>query len=207
MKVITLDTVKTLLGISESTYDTALSSAIVYIDMIVKQITNNRYNYKVLGDTEAGSKYVYVYSDTGLLKFSSSYYDDLEEYLEIGAKISGTGIPAGAYIDELYYNSPTIELAGTDRDVPVIELNEAATATNTGKQIFIGINKAYEPIIAKAAWWRTLQVSTDIRSDAWKSKRMGPVNVTKTEMDAKLDGRYGVPIWLTKALPHYHRGY
>ena len=197
MRVIDLATTKTLLGITDTSYDTEITAAIPYIDAAVKQITRNRYNYRVIGATESGSTRMSL-SPGGL------DYNDLEEYIETGMLISGTGIPANAYIAEVFYNYPTREYV-----TEIIEIDLSANATETGSDVsvYLGINIAYQPIIAKAVWWWTLQTNTAIKNDVWQSRRMGPVSVSKQDMDAKVDGSYGVPIWLVKALPHFHGGH
>lgn len=206
MQVISLETCKTLLGISDSAYDTAISAAIPYIDAVVKKITGNRYNYKIKADIENGSQYAFVYTDTTESRYGHEY-DNLKDFLQVGLTISGTGIPDNTYISDLYYNSPTVKITSTDESIPQIILSQAATQTATSKELFIGINILYRPIIAKAIWWHTLQLNTTIQDTAWKSKRMGPVSITKTDMDARLDGKYGLPVWFVRAFPKGHTGY
>lgn len=211
MRVITLSKVKELLGITDSTYDTELTAAITIVDAAVKRITRNRYNYQIVGDVKNGSNYVEVYS----LLFDGRrvwdyegkrYIDDLSEYLEIGQQVQGEGIPDNTIISDVYYNGGMVDFSGDNRNVPVIELSNAATSNNVSAQIFLGINTALQPIIAKAVWWQTEQMNTTINDTTWKSRSMGPVSVTKGE-DAQMDGKSGMPLFLLRALPRYHGGH
>lgn len=214
MRVITLSRVKELLGLStDDTYDSELNTAIPIVDAAVKRITRNRYNYQIVGETKNGSKYVEVYSLfddwTRLYERKGDYQHnhDLEDYIEIGQKVTGEGIPDDTHIVEVYYNGPAVELDGDTLTVPVIELSNAATATDSAAQILLGSSIALDPVIAKACFWQASQINTSISDTAWKSKSMGPVSVTKSDMDAKLDNKSGMPAWFVKALPRYHGGH
>ena len=121
MKVITLAKTKELLGISNTSQDAAINAKIPFIDATVKQITNNRFNLMIIGDATIDSPYIPVSSvitatNTNYVVLDKShrenvsginnpyYIDDLNEYLEIGQLVQGTGIPADTYIAEIFYN-------------------------------------------------------------------------------------------------------
>lgn len=204
MQVITLAQVKTFLGITDGTYDSEITAAIPYIDTMVKQITRNRFNMQIglvleNGSTTSSLTSINSYNVTGLIDPDYS----IEEYIEIGQELEGTGIATGTYIKDIYYNYSSNDYI----NLVTVILSENATADSDGTVVFAGINIAYKPIIAKAVWWHTLQLNTTIKNDIWKSRTMAPLSVTKSDMDAKIDGTYGVPIWLVKALPHYHGGH
>lgn len=205
MQVITLAQVKALLGLANTTYDAAITASIPYIDSAVKQITRNRFNMQIglvleNGSTTASLTSIDSYSATGLIDYDFG----IEEYLNVGQELEGTGIATGTYIQDIYYN-----YAATDSiNLVTVILSENATADSDGTVVFAGINITYKPIIAKAVWWQTLQTNTKIRNEVWKSRNMGgELIVTKADFDAKIDGSYGVPIWLVKALPRYHGGH
>jgi hypothetical protein len=204
MQVITTAQVKTLLGLTVTTYDTAITAAIPYIDSVVKQICRNRFNKQIgLALTDENTT-AYVYSvNNYYIKGRTQPIDGIEEYLEIGTELQGTGITAGTFIQDLYYDYEATDY----NNFLTLILSSAATADSDGSIVFTGINIAYKPIIANAVWWHTLQLNQTIKSEVWLSRTMGPLSVTKAEMDAKIDGKYGVPIWLVKALPHWHGGH
>ena len=183
MRVITLDRVKELLGIDETTYDADLQIALPIIDAAVKQITGNQYNHHVYGSTENGSDSVSLIMDI--------------ESVQVGQLISGDGIPADTYVEEIIY----------DDGILTVTMSEDATASGDLIDMWLGIPISYQPVIAKAVWWQKDQFSTTITDDAWSSKSMGPVSVTKAGGSEKLDGKTGMPLWFVRAFPRYHGGH
>jgi len=163
MKVITLAKAKELLGIENSSQDAAITAKISYIDSLVKQITKNRFNFLILGDTTLDSPYIPVYSiisytgdryeyDRKTGRYFSNginnsyYFDDIDDYLDIGQQIEGEGIPTESYIDEVFYNGDLITDSSVNYAVPTIKLSQNATATNAGVRLYVGMNIAYQPI-------------------------------------------------------------
>lgn len=214
MRIITKDRVKELLGITDGDHDSDIDLAIPIIDAAVKRITRNRYNTQVIGEMESGSKYVEVYEVLDnwqqiykRKKWSDYHVRDIGEYLETGQRITGEGVDSDTYIEEVYYNGPTVEFSGKTYNVPVIEMSNAATETNSSAQIFLGVNIGLEPIIAKAVFWQLGQFDTSIRDESWVSKSMGPVSVSKSTLDSRIDGKSGMPLFLIKALPKGHGGH
>ncbi len=213
MRIITLSRVKELLGITTNDYDSDINLAIPIVDAAVKRITRNRYNTQVIGEMTNGSPYVEVYEvldnwqEIYKRKKWSEGVRDIGEYLEVGQRISGEGVDSDTYIEEIYYNGPTVEFSGKTYNVPVIEMSNAATSTTASAQIFLGVNIALESIIAKAIFWQLGQINTSIRDESWVSKSMGPVSVSKSTLDSKVDGKSGMPLFLIKALPRGHGGH
>lgn len=214
MRVITLDRTKELLGIDTADHDSDIQTAIPIVDAAVKAITRNRYNTHVIGETTNGSEYVEVYEVLDnqreiytRKKWSAEHVRDIAEYLQVGQRVSGEGVPDDTYIEEVYYNGPTVVFGSKTYNVPLIEMSNEATETNSSAQIFLGVSIALEPIIAKAVFWQVGQFNETIRDESWVSKSMGPVSVTKATFDAKVDQKWGMPLFLIKALPHHHGGH
>jgi len=201
MKVISLSKAKELLGISGTTMDTAITAKIDYIDAIVKQITGNRFNYRVIGQLTSGSPRVSLTSiNTNIYRYE---VETLQEFLQVGQLISGEGIPADTYIEEVYYNLPTDDVV-TDNFIPEIDMSADATEDGAGVAVYLGANIAQQMIIAKGINYLIQQTSTSVDDNTWTSKTMGPVSVTRGEMNAKIDGKYGMPSWFVRAFPKYH---
>lgn len=219
MKVITLAKTKELLGIADTSQDTVISAKIPYIDSLVKRITRNRYNLKVYGDTTLDSPYMAVrsiltFDDTEYVyeresrRFVSGinnycFYDSLSEFLEIGQLIEGTGIPADTYIDEVYYNGNPFNDGTDDYAIPTIKLSANATETTESGIAYIGINIAYQPVIAKGIQYLINKTSTTLPGRTISS--VGTVSYAGE--DNRVDGRYGMPSWFVKALPRYVGGH
>lgn len=223
MKVITLAKTKELLGITGSDQDTLINAKIPYIDSLVKRITRNRYNLKIYGNVTTGSPYmavssIFTYDGTEYVyerqsrQFISGinnycYYDDLSEFLEIGQQIEGTGIPADTYIDEVYYNGNPFNDGTDDFAIPTIKLSANATETTESGIAYLGINIAYQPVIAKGIQYLINTTSTTLPTNALASRSLGPSSKSFAAEDQKMDNKYGMPAWFTKAFPRYVGGH
>ncbi len=205
MKVITLAKTKELLGIKNTTYDTQIARYIPIIDAKVKQITGDRFNYQVVGNVISGETVVEIYglrNATGGIQ-NNFTLDDLEEYLAVGDKIEGTTLPDDNYIDEIYYNSYSARISSVDKSIPTIKLATAATSTDGNAELFIGINIAYQPIIAKGLLWMIGEENINTPKQSLQSKSIGSISLSYGDHESRIDGRYGMPVWFIKALPHY----
>lgn len=210
MATITLAQVKQFTTLTDAD-DATITAMIPIIDSKVRLVTRNRFNYQIYANLVTGQVNAEV---TGLANYAGLYLaygnsginanwevDDIADYIEVGAQLSGEGIEAGTYIEEVYYNGPDF---GGDI-IPVITLSQAATATGQ-KQIQMGIPLAYVPTIAKGVQWLIEQAGKSSSSEQGgiKSKSMGPVSVTYSDNDSAIDGLTGMPAWFTKGLPRYH---
>lgn len=221
MKVITLDKCKSLLGISDSSKDAAITANIPIIDSKVKSIMNHRLNDQVTGDIASGVLYVPVYGFVcGGVNYAyrsgrvwcsginNNYViDDLEEFLEVGQLIEGSGIPAEAYIDEIYYNGGSVEFDDISYSVPVIKLSIAPTETKTGNQMFIGVTIGLQTTIAKGVQYLINSTSTSLPTNSLASRAIGPTSKSFAAKDQEIDNKYGMPAWFVKAFPQYQGGH
>lgn len=233
MRCITTAEVKTLLGLSVSTYDTAIAAAIVKIDAIVRRLTRNRFNMTAVVDTTSGTTGVVVHeirsasgfplssgkswgwaatpSDrhTGLYG-STSYsrceteYNPISYFLEVGMQVSGIGIASGATIVDVYPDGGTID--GVEYCAPAIELSADCTATGE-VTIQTAIPADLQYIVAAGVWWLVSSDPKTPKDDTWVSRSMGPLSVSRGASDTKIDGGSGMPLWFVKALPTYMGGF
>lgn len=198
-RIITRDQVKTQLGITSAIYDSQIDAKLPIIDAKVKTITQRRWNDRIVGNITSGSAYVEIYSyDTDV--YYTDYYDDLIDYVMVGQQITGTGIPSGAYITDIWAKG-----TASNDTYPQIELDQNATATTAGEDLFLGFPITYHDIVAKGVQWLINQTNTRITDNTWSSKSMGPVSVTKSQGDNRIDGASGMPLWFVKGLPRYMR--
>lgn len=201
MTVITSAQVKTLLGITASTYDAAIALKIPIIDSLVKRLTRNRYSYQVNGSIVTNSKTLTVstiYSYAGILL--DPYVDGItiNDILVCGQQIEGTGIASGSYITDMSsfgcLATPTITLS--------------ANATATGSVVALtGIPIDLQQVIAKGIWFMIDNDSTVLKDDTWISRRMGNMSVTRGNKDTAIDNTSGMPMWFIKAFPSFQGGY
>jgi len=223
VKVISLTKTKELLGIFDSGSDAAITAKIPYIDSLVKRITNNKYNLKVYGDATDSSPYIsvsgivtqdgveYIYDRdsrafrSGINNFS--YTDIISEILEVGQLIEGTGIPADTYIDEIFYNGTSFIDGSTEYELPTIKMSTNATVTSTDGSVYIGMNIAYQPIVAKGIQYLIDGTNTTLPCNGIASKSFGPVSTSYSQADLKINNKYGMPGWFIKAFPRQIVGY
>jgi hypothetical protein len=223
MKVITLAKTKTLLGLDPGTAEenAAITANIPIIDSKVKQITNNRYNDQIIGDVTTGVLYVPIF---GFTCFNQRFthisgrvwcsginnnwvIDDLEEYIQVGQLIEGEGIPAEAYIDEIFYNGHSVEFDGVTYEVPVIKLSVVATETNTSAQLFIGVTIGMQTTIAKGVQFLINSTNTSLPTNSIASKSILGVSKTFSSVDQAIDNKFGMPGWFVKSFPQFQGGH
>jgi hypothetical protein len=226
MIVITLAKTKELLGITDTASDAAITAKLPIIDAKVKLTTNNTYNYKFGGDTTLDSEFISVYELVSDFNTNSLYrsfrsgwdwravsginnpfiFTDISEFLEPGQLIEGDNIPADAHIVDITSNGASVTISGTDYHVTFIELSEAATATQAGSILTGGISIGYQDIIAKGIQYLINGTSTTLPGTGLASRSVGPLSVSFSTSDQKIDGKTGMPAWFSKGLPRFQRG-
>jgi len=215
MLVITLAKVKELLGITSTDFDTQISAKIPIIDAKVKQITRNNYDFKFYGVPVSGSKemYVYAYLPTnfnygeysGINNFNVK--SNIAESLEVGQLITGTGIAAGAYIENIVHKGLTDNDTGFVQDVVYIEMSAAATSSADSSEITAGISIGYQDIIAKGIQYLINSTSTTLPSGGVASESIGSYSYSLSSSNQKIDGKSGMPYWFTAGLPRFQGGF
>jgi hypothetical protein len=204
MRVITRDQVKAQLGITDSSLDAQIDAKLPIIDVKVKQITNNRFNYQITAGLTTGSDIATISS----LSLPTTNWrwtlDDIEEYISIGDQIEGDGVPIESYVSELYYNGSYATISGTQYTIPAIKLNVVATESGI-KELFLGINIGYHDIIAKGVQYLITGTSQSLPQNRLKSKSLPPLSVTYA--DNTVNKTYGMPNWFVEALPTYMSGH
>lgn len=207
MKCITLETCKSLLGIAETvtTYDDAIEAKINYIDVTVKRITKNKFNMQIVGSTTINTKILSVY---GIYSYAGQIYDSGEytgygitDILSVGQQLEGAGIGSGAYIADMIAENSFVNVV-----YPRIELSANATATGQ-TSIMTGIPIDLQQVIAKGIWWLMQNDSTIIKDENWTSRSMGPLSISRSDSDLKIDMISGMPLWFVKAFPRFQGAY
>lgn len=220
--VITRDQVKLYLGVSDTSIDAEIDRYIPIIDTAVKQITRNDWNARYSLQTTSGSR------DARIFPIDSFDDDDINirtnrnvgrrvslsrvgDSLRTGQTVTADNVPSDTYFTDVFIQ----EYSGTGRSsrsfyeynkIISVELSVAATATGSETAI-VGINIAYLPIIAKGVNWFIAKENRTNPTSTFETKRVGPLTLTRSDVEADIDGRFGVPSWLVKALPKYTRGY
>jgi len=210
MNMITVAQVKSYCGITASTYDADIAIYIPVAEAAIKSITRNRYTMRVSGTTTAGSTTIPIYSlygwgwsrgHEGDCKLWDTQFriDDVTEYVENGASVTGTGVPAGAYVTDVY------DIDSSGAWSPNIELSSAATASGS-VTLTLGLPISLMPVVAKGVFWLVGNKTTSAINAGWSSRSMGPLSVTLGGNQA-IDNKYGMPVWFVSAFPRYHGGH
>ncbi len=178
LNLITLDTVKTQLGIADGTYDAQITAMLPQVSNDVRRILNN--NYDVV-------EYATVTSDSAEFTADRTKYDGrvYVPWFQLGQVISGTGIPDDTYIQSY------------DRDTAVYTMSATATASAT--YFYPTIIISQWSAISKMIFYRISQQTTGSAS-VEKLKSVSYGNVSKTFADNEINSKYDYPNTLLKDL-------
>lgn len=220
--VITRDQVKLYLGVADTSIDAEIDRYIPIVDAAVKQITRSKWNQRYSLSTTSGSLIgrifpVDAFNDPDIHLRTSDNVGNPQslsrvgDTLEPGQTVTATNVPNNTHFVDVFIQEYTDTESVVNRfysynKIVTVELSNAATATGSAIAI-VGINISYLPVIAKGINWFIAQENRTNPSGGFRTKRVGPLTLTRAEIDSEMDGRYGVPVWLVKALPKYVRGY
>ena len=172
--MISLSKVKEMLGISVTTYDAQITAILPVVKADVMRILNHNFHERIwatIVDGESDFTYAYGASET-----SFAVNKPVDNDIEFGRVIEGTGIPDDTYITE--YN---------DYD-NIAYCNNSFTADSD--RIYTSISIAQWPVISKMVWYRIQGASTTIKENL-SAKSIGDVSVTFDT--TRMNRTYGYP--------------
>jgi hypothetical protein len=162
--MISLSKVKELLGITTTTYDTQITALLPVVKADVKRILNHNFHERIWATIVEGES-DFVYAER-----------PLDNSIEFGRVIEGTGIPDDTYITD--YDS--------DEDVAYCN-NSFNDSTD---RIYTSISIAQWQAIAKMVWFRIQGTSTKVKENL-SAKSIGDVSVTFDT--TRMNKLYGYP--------------
>ena len=162
--MISLTKVKELLGINVTTYDTQITALLPVVEADVKRILNHGFHERVWATIVEGES-DFVYAER-----------PLDNPIEFGRVIEGTGIPDDTYIIDY------------DADADVAYCNKEFTGSSD--KIFTSISIAQWQAIAKMVWFRIQGTSTKVKENL-SAKSIGDVSVTFDT--TRMNKLYGYP--------------
>ena len=171
LNLITLATVKTQLGIGDTTYDSAITAMIPIVSNDVRRILNTNYDTYILATITNSSTDVTIGGD------------DFNDYIQrplfnMGQVISGTGIP-----DDTYFTN-------YDPDTATYTISQSATAAGT--YFYPTIQISQWPAISKMIFYKVTKQSTDSATERlYSSITYG--NVSKSFGDQQINSQYDYP--------------
>ena len=178
--MITLATVKTMLGLVATTYDTQISFFIPIIESDVRRILNHKFDEKVYcsfdsGSTTISSLYSYKNDDSWYSLLNAT---KLDHDIVVGRVIYHPNIPDGAYI------------TAYDDDSGIATISQATTGA--GEYIRTSILISQWQAMARMIWFRINKSTISTAVDATiTSKSIGDVSVSFDV--TQINKTYGYP--------------
>jgi len=176
LNLISLATVKTQLGITASTYDSALTALIPIVSADIRRILNYQFNrwYSCAFSSASKNIDLSIYTTRNRGDFSGIG----ESEINIGTVVTDTYLPVDTYIDSFDPISGLFTLS--------------ATPTGSGTTIYPTINIAQWPAISKMIWYKyTQQNTTSVSIQSVSSETFGPVSVTYSQNE--INAKYNYP--------------
>lgn len=172
LNLITLSTVKTQLGITDSTYDANITALIPIVSGDVRRILNNNFDRCISATITNGA---------ATLTFGTDNFYTYEYFrppLVMGQVVYSPGIPADTY------------LYSYDPDTGIYTMSAAATAD--GDYVYPTLTVAQWPTVSKMIWYRyTTQTTANASAQNYASISYGPVS--KTFADSEINKKYNYP--------------
>ncbi len=186
--------VKIELGITSTTYDSAITAKIPQAEAKYREVAGNDFNwmfYATYTNTESvfkagGLDYAVKFGDAFLN--SQPTADSPLWQIKYGDLIEGTGVPAGTYVTAI------------DKIENEITVSNAFTAD--GDRLRLTTNISYYPTISQIIWFMIAQQTTTAASaKEYVSRSVGPLSWTLDP--SAINKRYGIPEKLVQAIPRY----
>lgn len=163
LNLITLSTVKTMLGLSVTTYDSALTAMIPVVSSDVRRILNNNFDRLIEASFNSSAATAIFFIDG-----AASYYDNII-------------FAAGQVVYSPYIADDTY-ITGFDPDTNKYSLSSTPTAT--GDYVYPTVTIAQWPAISKMIWYRVSKKNTtDIETERLSSYTIGPVSKTYSQSE------------------------
>jgi hypothetical protein len=176
LNLISLATIKAQLGITASTYDTALTALIPIVSGDVRRILNNQFDKYILCSFDSSS------TSISIVETARTYVDGLGQInapsIDLGCVVYNPNLPADTY---LTVHSPTTGFHTL-----------SATPTGVGDYIFPTINVSQFPTIAKMIWYKySKQNTASAGARGVSSESYGSVSVSYSERE--INKRFDYP--------------
>jgi hypothetical protein len=161
LNLISLDTIKTQLGISDITQDAAITAMIPIVSADVRRILNYKYDETYPAKIVSGSNILNVFnSKKGYNQWP--YYRDVE--LDMGQVVYSSALPDDTYI--------------ISEDDDTGQYTMSATAAGNDDEINPTITIAQWPTIAKMVLYRiTAGSTTSVNEENFVSRSVGPLSI------------------------------
>jgi len=178
LNLITLATVKTNLGISDTSYDAAITAQIPIVSNDVRRILNNNFD----------KAYIAAFDDSGTNIDFGIINNDIyqkQDRFRLGQIVTHPNLP-----DETYL---------TDFNPLTGYYTLSATPTDTGDYVIPTIEISQQLTISRMIWYRIDNLSTSAANKK-EVKSISYGSVSKTFSDGEINGKWNYPQKLIDAL-------
>jgi len=183
--MISLETVKTFLGLTDSTYDAQITAMIPIAEAKYREIAGSDFNNYCAASYYSGDTTIQL---GGGFNFETPNMDSGVYVLGFGDIVTGTGIPDETYITAIDKINGQITLSDT--------------LTDSGAAIYGTTNISYRPVVSGLIWYLIGQQSTTAQDEKTvTSKSVGPLSLTYA--DGEVNSMYGVPQKIVDAIPKF----
>lgn len=173
LNLITLATVKTQLGISDTASDAAITAMIPIVSNDVRRILNNNFDEYVYADFSNSSDEIKLYKKLGVY---TNYVSSLKNF-SLGQTIYNSSIPADTYL--ISYNP----------DNGVFKMS--ANATGAGDYVYLGLEISQWSAVSKMIQYRINKLNTTVNEQKISSESFGPVS--KSYAESEINRRWNYP--------------
>lgn len=181
LNLISLNTVKSQLGITVTDYDTSLTALIPIVSADVRRILNNQYSNYVSAVIDKADKTIKI-SDFGYV------YRFIDQVAHIGTVIQSDLLPDDTYINGYDPNTGLFSLS----EEPVQDSNDSTV------YVYPTVNVNQWPTISKMIWYKLKQQSVDYDTQDIVSESIGGMSFSYA--NSEIDKRYDYPSKLIKDL-------
>ena len=176
LNLIALATVKTELGIGDTSQDAAITAMIPKVSADVRRILNCQYDDFWSAQFEAASDQILIGSNVTLDRWASFSRTERTP-MSLGTVITGEGIPDDTYLVSFDYETDYYTLSGD--------------ATADGTIITPTINISQWNAISKMIWYRIQKLTTsDVDTKKTSSESYGPVSITFADSEINKQWNY-----------------
>ena len=191
---LTLEIVKSELGITEDTYDAKITERIPYAESKFREIANYQFNYVFCPVYESGSNIIKVYQGA----------NSQIELINYGDIILSPNHADGTYVTQNF------KIPQYDEDGSYYELKVSTNATDNsdtyGTEAVLCYNQSHYAVLSQIVWYMIGEQDTSkVGEKGVKSKTYGPVSVTYGDGD--VNQTYGLPNKIVNQIPKYEGMY
>jgi hypothetical protein len=168
INLITLATVKTFLGITDTDSDASITAMIPIVSSDIRRILNANYDNYIVGSFDEDSTTLYVNYEIGKYGQAIPFNP-----IPVGTVVYHENLPADTYISAFTPTTGNYTLSATPDDA--------------GTYVYPHLTISQWPTVSKMIQYKINGLNTTACDDEVKSKSMGGVSITYKDINSKYD--------------------